>query len=63
MLDKLEIQRDTYKSPGILMYHLVVILDSFYQTVKNKIRNQVIREPLAKIQWLVVLGQLYKLNP
>ena len=56
-------QGDTYKSPGILMYHLVVILDSFYQTVKNKIRNQVIREPLAKIQWLVFLGQLYKLNP
>ena len=63
MLDKLDMQGDTYKSPGILMYHFVVILDSFYQTVKNKIRNQVIREPLAKIQWLVVLGQLYKLNP
>jgi len=45
------------------MYHHVVILDSLYQAVKNKVRHQVTREPLAKIQWLVILGKLYKLNP
>ena len=53
----------TYKSSCILVHHNIVVLYGISQAVNHKIRYKVIRKPLAKVQRLVVLGQLDKLNP
>ena len=45
------------------MHHDIIVCYGISQAVKHKIRNKIIREPLAKVQRLVVLCQLNKLNP
>ena len=53
----------THKSSCILVHHDIIVLYCISQAVNHKIRDKVIRKPLAKVQRLVVLCQLNKLNP